>query len=156
MKVLILSCNTGEGHNYAGRALKECIESHHDTADMLDIMMLASPRVSKLVGNSYVNIVRHAPRLFSVYTNWADLSVPPDIILRFIMPMLFSPKANALSGYTPLRCNRNAPSFPAQTLTYIKKKNLLSQKVVAVETDYTCIPFGKRQTAITTSSLTMN
>ena len=64
MKVLILSCNTGEGHNYAGRALKECIESHHDTADMLDIMMLASPRVSKLVGNSYVNIVRHAPRLF--------------------------------------------------------------------------------------------
>ena len=64
MKVLILSCNTGEGHNYAGRALKECIESHHDTADMLDIMMLAGPRVSKLVGNSYVNIVRHAPRLF--------------------------------------------------------------------------------------------
>lgn len=84
MKVLILSCNTGEGHNYAGRALKECIESHHDTADMLDIMMLAGPRVSKLVGNSYVNIVRHAPRFFSVYTNWADLSVPPDITLRFI------------------------------------------------------------------------
>ena len=59
MKVLILSCNTGEGHNYAGRALKECIESHHDTADMLDIMMLASPRVSKLVGNSYVNTVSY-------------------------------------------------------------------------------------------------
>ena len=31
--------------------------------------------------------------------------------------------------------------FPAETLTYMKRKHMLSQKVVAVETDYTCIPF---------------
>lgn len=50
-------------------------------------------------------------------------------------------KAKTLSGYTPLRYHRNASSFPAQTLTYMKEKNLLSQKIVAIETDYTCIPF---------------
>lgn len=82
------------------------------------------------------------PAFFSVYTNWADLSVPPDIILRFIMPMLFSPKK--LTRYLDTHHYDVIVTphlFPAQTLTYIKKKNLLSQKVVAVETDYTCIPF---------------
>ena len=38
MNVLILSCNTGEGHNYAGKALKECILSHGDNAELVDIM----------------------------------------------------------------------------------------------------------------------
>ena len=142
MKVLILSCNTGEGHNYAGRALKECIESHHDTADMLDIMMLASPRVSKLVGNSYVNIVRHAPRLFQCLYKLGGLVSSA----RHHSPVYY---ANALLAKKLTRYLDThhydvivTPHlFPAQTLTYIKKKNLLSQKVVAVETDYTCIPF---------------
>ena len=31
--------------------------------------------------------------------------------------------------------------FPAETLTYMKRQKMLTQKVVAVETDYTCIPF---------------
>ncbi len=64
MKVLILSCNTGEGHNYAGKALQECIRLHGDEADMLDIMQLAGKRVSRLVGGGYVTIVKHAPRFF--------------------------------------------------------------------------------------------
>lgn len=46
MKVLILSCSTGEGHNYAGKALQECIRLHGDEADILDIMLLAGKRVS--------------------------------------------------------------------------------------------------------------
>ena len=33
MNVLISSCNTGEGHNSAGKAVKEYIESQGDTAE---------------------------------------------------------------------------------------------------------------------------
>ena len=91
-------------------------------AYMLDIMMLASPRVSNWWGTAMSILSGMLPAFFSVYTNWADLSVPPDIILRFIMPMLFSPKANALSGYTPLRCNRNAPSFSRPDTDLYKEK----------------------------------
>ena len=64
MNVLILSCNTGEGQNYAGRALKECIQSHADYAEMLDIMLLKGKLTSRLVGGAYVGIVKHAPHLF--------------------------------------------------------------------------------------------
>ena len=38
MKVLILSCNTGGGHNAAAFALKESLEFHHHEAEVLDLM----------------------------------------------------------------------------------------------------------------------
>ena len=56
MKVLILSCNTGEGHNSAGKAVKEYIESHGDQAEFIDLMMLSGKKTSKAVGGLYVNL----------------------------------------------------------------------------------------------------
>ena len=94
------------------------------------------------MGDSYVNIVRHAPRLFQcLYKLGGTCQFRQTSFSGLLCQCSSRQKANALSGYTPLRCNRNAPSFSRPDTTYIKKKNLLSQKVVAVETDYTCIPF---------------
>ena len=69
MKVLILSCNTGEGHNSAGKAIKEYIESHGDQAEFIDLMMLSGKKTSNAVGGLYVNVVKHCPHLF-----WAGIS----------------------------------------------------------------------------------
>lgn len=38
MKVLILSCNTGGGHNAAASALKESLNFYHHEAEVLDLM----------------------------------------------------------------------------------------------------------------------
>ena len=38
MRILILSCNTGGGHNAAGRAVKEIFEKNGDEAVMLDYL----------------------------------------------------------------------------------------------------------------------
>ena len=38
MRILILSCNTGGGHNAAGRAVKEMFEKNGDEAVMLDYL----------------------------------------------------------------------------------------------------------------------
>ena len=53
MRILILSCNTGGGHNAAGRAVKEIFEKNGDEAVMLDYLCLAGNKVSKSVGNVY-------------------------------------------------------------------------------------------------------
>ena len=66
MKVLILSCNTGEGHNSAGKAIKEYIESHGDQAEFIDLMMLSGKKTSNAVGGLYVNVVKHCPHLFGL------------------------------------------------------------------------------------------
>ena len=53
MRILILSCNTGGGHNAAGRAVKEIFEKNGDEAVLLDYLCLAGNKVSKTVGNVY-------------------------------------------------------------------------------------------------------
>lgn len=46
MKVLILSCNTGGGHNAAAHALAEEVRHHGDEAEVLDYLSLAGAKVS--------------------------------------------------------------------------------------------------------------
>ena len=62
MKALILSCNTGGGHNSAGRAVAEEFVSRGDEAYVLDYLTLAGQGVSRIVGNGYVQIVNKAFR----------------------------------------------------------------------------------------------
>ena len=65
MKILTLTCNTGEGHNSAGKALAEYARSHGDSAEFMDIMMLGGKRISRFVGGGYVSVVKYAPGFFS-------------------------------------------------------------------------------------------
>lgn len=39
MKILILSCDTGEGHNSAGRAVREAAELKGHTVEMMDMFL---------------------------------------------------------------------------------------------------------------------
>ena len=142
MKILILSCNTGEGHNSAGKALAEYARLQGDEAEFMDIMMLGGKRVSHFVGGGYVSVVKHAPALFSLLYKIGGLVSSS----RHKSPVYY---ANALLAGRLKRCLDGndfdvivTPHlFPAETLTYMKRKKMLRQKVVAVETDYTCIPF---------------
>lgn len=142
MKVLILSCNTGEGHNYAGKALLECIRLHGDEADLLDIMLLGGKRVSRCVGGAYIGVVKHAPRFFHFLYKLGGLisSSKRKSPVYYANALLAKPLKRYLDEHhydiivTP-------HLFAAETLTYMKHKNMLTQKVVAIETDYTCIPF---------------
>lgn len=142
MRILILSCNTGEGHNSAGRALMEYARSRGDEADLMDIMILGGKRVSRFVGGGYVSVVKHTPAFFSMLYRVGGL-VSSN---RHKSPVYY---ANALLAGRLRRYLDDNPYdvivtphlFPAETLTYMKRKHMLSQKVVAVETDYTCIPF---------------
>lgn len=142
MRVLILSCNTGEGHNAAGRAVADYVRSQGHEAIMQDIMLLAGPRTSKVVGGSYVGIVQHSPRFFQLlYRVGGAISSS-----KRRSPVYY---ANALMANRLKHFLDNhsfdvivAPHlFAAETLTCLKKRGQLSQKVVGIATDYTCIPF---------------
>lgn len=64
MKVLILSCNTGGGHNTAAKALKEVFDSYGDDCQIKDALSFGSQLASDLVCDSYVEIVKKTPELF--------------------------------------------------------------------------------------------
>ena len=142
MKVLILSCNTGEGHNSAGKAVKEAVERAGHEAVMMDMMILAGPRTSAIVGGSYVKIVKYIPRLFQMLYR-AGSAISSD---RRKSPVYYGCALMAKKLGRFLEANAfdvivTPHLFPAETMTAMKRRGTLRQKAVAIATDYTCIPF---------------
>ncbi len=52
MNVLILSCNTGGGHNAAGGALAQSLRDRGHTAEQVDFLALAGENVSRVVSGA--------------------------------------------------------------------------------------------------------
>ena len=73
MKVLLLSCNTGEGHNSAARALKEQLEEYHITCDFVDALGLANKKISKKITDLYVASTAGNPTVFKMMYKAGEL-----------------------------------------------------------------------------------
>ena len=72
MNILLLSCNTGEGHNSAGKALKKLFEENGDTCFMADALAFRSKTMSKIVAEGHVFIYTKTPKFFDVFYNGAE------------------------------------------------------------------------------------
>ena len=72
MKVLVLSCNTGEGHNSTAAAIKEVLESHHQICEQKDALLCWSKRKSAAFCMWFIRIYRYFPKLFDVSYRYAE------------------------------------------------------------------------------------
>lgn len=142
MKVLILSCNTGGGHNAAASALKESLNFYHHEAEVLDLMSLGRKHTSALVGGAYVKLVSVFPAGFGALYQLGELvrKFPWKSPVYYANARL----GNALADYivqNHFDAVVTTHLYPAETLTWMKQKGLLTIPCVAVATDYACIPF---------------
>ncbi len=64
IKALILSCNTGEGHNSVAKAIKECFDAAGEQCDIVDSLALIHEKVSDFLSKGHVFMYRHVPVLF--------------------------------------------------------------------------------------------
>ena len=78
MNILLLSCNTGEGHNSASKALKKLFEENGDTCFMADALAFRSKTVSKLVAGGHVFIYTKTPKFFDVFYNSVEKFAKTD------------------------------------------------------------------------------
>ena len=142
MKLLILSCNTGGGHNTAARAMKEEAERQGHEAVMLDYLALANQKTSDIISNSYIEIARRSPHFFGmIYGAGMALSSRAHR-----SPIYFAniPVANRLEEYlreNPCDGIIATHLFAAEALSYLRRKGVCLPCTVAIATDYTCIPF---------------
>ena len=143
VKVLILSCNTGQGHNAAGKALLEEFRTRGIPCDMQDALAFAGQRASRVVSNTYINIAVKTPNIFGLMYK-AGNSISSN---RRKSPVYYANKAYAAqmadfieqNGYDTVLCPH---LFPAEALTYIRHiRPDFSARCYAVATDYACIPF---------------
>jgi processive 1,2-diacylglycerol beta-glucosyltransferase len=146
MKILILSCNTGGGHNTAAKSIKEVFDRQGDFCIIKDALAFGSQIASDLVCDSYVEIVKNHPNLFGNFYelgkrtgqyNAAEKNIrsPIYIINTFYAKSL--EKYITEEKFDAIICTH---FFPAEALTHLKKHERLNIPFYFVATDYSCSP----------------
>jgi processive 1,2-diacylglycerol beta-glucosyltransferase len=142
MKVLLLSCNTGQGHNTAARALSEAMAENGIECELRDALAFGSERTSRIVSGTYIGVATKTPRLCGSIYSLADKISKPN----HKSPVYFANTflADDMGDYIAANGFDTVVSthlFPAEVLTYLRGRRGLYVKSYAVATDYTCTPF---------------
>ena len=72
MKVLILTCNTGQGHNSASAALCDAFAARGIVCDKVDALSFLSERVSDFISAWHTRIYRYLPWVFKKGYGFAE------------------------------------------------------------------------------------
>lgn len=142
MKVLILSCNTGEGHNTAAKAVSAALSANGDHCETADALAFLSERMSEFICGWHVRIYRRMPVLFNTGYKVVERSQNGSD-KETVMSRFFSKAADKLAaavkegGYDAVVCTH---PFSAYMYTLTERKHELSPKTAFVATDYTCSP----------------
>ena len=142
MNVLILSCNTGEGHNSAAKAIKEYIELQGDVCDMRDALSFWSETSSKIISKGHIFIYRRLPKLFGIGYRFEEnhpakdneTSLMYDIVKKGCISLYEALKS---SNYDAIICTH---VFASMMLTELRNRFNFSLPSYFVATDYTCTP----------------
>ncbi|MDD2232099.1 MAG: glycosyltransferase [Sphaerochaetaceae bacterium] len=137
MKVLILSCNTGGGHNSVARAISEELEARGDQAQKIDVLSLESEMTSKAVCGIHTAAYRHFPRIYGLGYLTAEKHRPKQKKLRLkavrrLYRILMDEHFDAVVSvhvFGALLMSRVREQYPCLVPSFF------------VATDYTCSPF---------------
>lgn len=147
MRLLILSCNTGEGHNSAAKAIKECFLNNNDECDIKEALAFWSPEKSKLISKGHVLIYRKFPKLFGVSYRFEENHPPKEGDDSLIYELVIKGCESLYEflqteKYDAIVCTH---VFSAMMMTELKKRRKINIRSYFVATDYTCSP-GVNQT----------
>lgn len=137
----MLSCNTGQGHNTAAKALLEALEGRGIPCEMRDTLTFGGKLASPAVSGGYVKITQYVPGLFGRMYRAGDFISSA----RVHSPVYFANTlyAKALGEYIARNGFDTVFSphlFPAEALTFLRRRGL-TVRSYGVATDYTCTPF---------------
>lgn len=143
MKALVLSCNTGEGHNAAGRAIQDACTQCGIHCDFADALRFTGELFSKGISGGYVSITKYSPRIFKFIYDAGGLISNTN--RRYSPAYLLNRPAAARmgefireGGYDTVFLTH---LFPAETITALHRNGRIEANTFAVATDYTCYPF---------------
>ena len=145
-KVLILSCNTGEGHNSCAKAIKEAFNEREMECNIADALSFISPEISKMVSRLHVWVYRKHPRLFRFAYRFSEKH-PGLFKERALMYALLVYGCDPLASYIVdggYDIVISTHVFSALILTVSQKRHNLHIRTGFVATDYTRSPSMER------------
>lgn len=141
MRVMMLSANTGEGHNSSAKAIMEVLRTKNVECDMLDCLAFLSPGFSKFISDWHVRIYQYGGKIFDKGYRFMENKANPDN---------FNPLYELLSlGSGKLRdtlmegqydCVVCVHPFAGVMVTEVRRSWGLEIPTLLVATDYTCSP----------------
>lgn len=140
MKVLILSCNTGGGHNACAKYIKEQLELNNIKADVINYLDVVNQKTSQRIEKLYLastkgngHIFKNAYRLGELY-NQTKMQSPIYKLNKLVKDKLYA--FIKVRGYDLMISTHLCASM---VLTEIKKEHPIH--FINVATDYECVPF---------------
>jgi len=145
VRVLILSCNTGEGHNSCAKAIKEYYDMHGDVCIIRDGLEFISPNASRFISWGHSYVYRHLPWLFKFGYAYAEkhpaVFREKSFVYRFLTGGSERLHQYICEGeYDTVICTH---VFTALMLTDVLKTYRVQSVTGFVNTDYTCSPITK-------------
>ncbi len=144
MRVLILTCNTGEGHNSAAKAIKEELDKMNVDSEIADSLAFLSKKASDFISRWHIRLYKKAPTLFGMgykaaeYTDKRSKKHEASSLLKLISKGATKLLIKLKEGeYDAIVCTH---PFSALTVTRAKRKYNIPQKTYFISTDYTCSP----------------
>lgn len=147
MRVLILSCNTGGGHNTAAKAVQEVFLAQGDDCIIKDALSFGGQLASDLVCDAYLEMVKRTPKMFGELYRLGERygkvnNITPDNIRSpvYLVNKLYSDALHEYiqqNDFDAIVCTH---IFPTEALTHLKRKHNLTVPFYFVTTDYACPP----------------
>ena len=141
MRILLLSTNTGEGHNSTAKAVMGVLENEGAECVMTDALSFLSPGFSKFVCDWHVRLYRHGPKLFDMGYRFMENTADPDEFNPVYELLSLGAKKMRdwiLEGdYDAILCTH---ALAAMMVTQVRRQWGLPIPSYFVDTDYTCHP----------------
>ena len=142
MKSLILSCDTGGGHNSCSAAIKEVFEEHGTPCDTVDVLRFISSGFARFMSWGHTTMYRKFPGVFKFGYSHAESH--PSMFQEYSpIYKLLTSGTEALfhflqeGGYDTVIC---VHVFSSLVLTAMLEKFPMELRTCFVATDYTCSP----------------
>ncbi|MBE7092674.1 MAG: polysaccharide biosynthesis protein [Clostridiales bacterium] len=142
MKILILTCNTGQGHNSTADSIKEKFINEGVACEIADALSFVSPKMSDFICNTHAKLYKYAPVIFDLGYELAEKhpsvfandSVAYNFFCLGVKKLESFVEENKFTGIISVHM------FCALMVTELKKNSRLNIKTAFVSTDYTCHP----------------
>lgn len=144
MRILILSCNTGEGHNSAARAVAEMLDRRGIEYDFEDALLCFSKTISKLVCKGHVTIYKKVPKVFGIGYRIVENHSPKQSkgkhSAMYSLLSKGSKKMYKLVSDGGYKTVISAHVFASIMLTKAMEEHPMDINTYLIATDYTCFP----------------
>ena len=142
MRVLILTCNTGGGHNACAKAIQEVFHNNGHSCDTAEAISFVSEKLSKFLDWGHTTMSRYIPKLFQFGYGFAEKH-PAMLDDDAAVYKLLTDGTKQLYGfiksgnYDAVICTH---VFSGLLLRQMLKEYPMKLTTAFVGTDYTCSP----------------